>query len=290
MSLDDVVAEVERFGCELVEMTGGEPLLQKEVYPLMQRLLDGGRTVMVETGGHRSIADVPAPVIRIVDVKCPGSGESERNHWANLALLTARDEVKFVIRDRVDYEFARRVTAEHDLVARTAAVLFSPVHAVLDGERSWPRGSSRTGWSCASSCRCTSSSGARTSAASDMTRRAVLLLSGGLDSYTAGAEARADGYELYALTILYGQVHAREVAASRDVARDLGVVRHLELAVDLASFRRLLARRRWGRFPRTGSSTEPTFRRPTFRRATRSSSRWRWAGRKCWVLRRSSSA
>lgn len=131
MSLDAVVAEVERFGCELVELTGGEPLLQKEVYPLMQRLLDDGRTVMVETGGHLSIADVPAPVIRIVDVKCPGSGESERNHWANLALLTARDEVKFVIRDRVDYEFARRVTAEHDLVARTAAVLFSPVHAVL---------------------------------------------------------------------------------------------------------------------------------------------------------------
>ncbi|MEO8522892.1 MAG: radical SAM protein [Acidobacteriota bacterium] len=131
MSIEDVLAEVDRFGCDLVELTGGEPLLQKEVYPLMQRLLDAGRTVMVETGGHLSIAAVPAPVIRIVDVKCPGSGESERNHWDNLAMLTGQDEVKFVILDRADYEFARQVTAEHALVGRTAAVLFSPVHGVL---------------------------------------------------------------------------------------------------------------------------------------------------------------
>ncbi len=131
MSIEDVLAEVDRFGCDLVELTGGEPLLQKEVYPLMQRLLDAGRTVMVETGGHLSIAAVPAPVIRIVDVKCPGSGESERTHWDNLAMLAAQDEVKFVILDRADYEFARQVTAEHALVGRTAAVLFSPVHGVL---------------------------------------------------------------------------------------------------------------------------------------------------------------
>ncbi len=131
MSLDAVLARVDSFGCDLVELTGGEPLLQKDVYPLMQRLLDAGRTVMVETGGHLSIADVPAPVIRIVDVKCPGSGESARNHWENLSLLAPHDEVKFVIRDRADYEFAREVVAEHDLTARTAAVLFSPVHGVL---------------------------------------------------------------------------------------------------------------------------------------------------------------
>lgn len=134
MSVEDVLAEVDRFGCDLVELTGGEPLLQKEVYPLMQRLLDAGRTVMVETGGHLSIAAVPAPVIRIVDVKCPGSGESERNHWNNLAMLTPQDEVKFVILDRADYEFARQVTAEHALVGRTAAVLFSPVHGVLSAK------------------------------------------------------------------------------------------------------------------------------------------------------------
>jgi 7-carboxy-7-deazaguanine synthase len=131
VSVDDVLDRVSSFNCSLVELTGGEPLLQKDVYPLMQRLLDSGRTVMIETGGHLSIAKVPADVIRIVDVKCPGSGEAGRNHWENLALLTPHDEVKFVIRDRTDYEFARDVVREHDLVRRTAAVLFSPVHAVL---------------------------------------------------------------------------------------------------------------------------------------------------------------
>jgi 7-carboxy-7-deazaguanine synthase len=131
VSVDDVVERVEEYGCDLVEITGGEPLLQQDVYPLMRRLLDSGRTVMVETGGHRSIKDVPPEVVRIVDVKCPGSGESDKNHWENLDLLTPRDEVKFVIRDRADYEYARDVVARHHLVGRTAAVLFSPVHDVL---------------------------------------------------------------------------------------------------------------------------------------------------------------
>jgi 7-carboxy-7-deazaguanine synthase len=131
MSVDDVARTVDEFGCDLVELTGGEPLLQKDVYPLMQRLLDAGRTVMVETGGHLSIEKVPQQVIRIVDVKCPGSGEAARNHWDNLALLSPHDEVKFVIRDRVDYEYARDVVTKYGLVARTAAVLFSPVHGVL---------------------------------------------------------------------------------------------------------------------------------------------------------------
>ncbi len=131
LSVDDVAGQVEAYGCDLVELTGGEPLLQKDVYPLMNRLLESGHTVMVETGGHLSIADVPPDVIRIVDVKCPGSGEAGKNHWDNLSLLTAQDEVKFVIRDRADYEFARDVVAEHALLGRTAAVLFSPVHGVL---------------------------------------------------------------------------------------------------------------------------------------------------------------
>jgi 7-carboxy-7-deazaguanine synthase len=131
VSVADVVERVEEYGCDLVEITGGEPLLQQDVYPLMRRLLDSGRTVMVETGGHRSIKDVPPEVVRIVDVKCPGSGESDKNHWENLDLLTPRDEVKFVIRDRADYEYAREVVARHHLVGRTAAVLFSPVHDVL---------------------------------------------------------------------------------------------------------------------------------------------------------------
>ena len=132
MSLDDIVDQVERYDCPLVEITGGEPLLQREVYPLMDRLLASGRTVMVETGGHLSIEQVPAPVIKIVDVKCPGSGESHRMHWDNLANLAPHDEVKFVIKDRADYEFARDIVSRHSLVGRVAAVLFSPVHGVLD--------------------------------------------------------------------------------------------------------------------------------------------------------------
>jgi 7-carboxy-7-deazaguanine synthase len=132
MSVDEVVARVAELRCPLVELTGGEPLLQKEAVPLMARLIEGGHEVLLETGGHLSIADVPAPVVRIVDVKCPGSGEAAKMHWPNLDLLRPRDEVKFVIRDRADYEYARDVVARHGLTARVAAVLFSPVHGVQD--------------------------------------------------------------------------------------------------------------------------------------------------------------
>ena len=132
MTVDEVVADVDARGCPVVEVTGGEPLLQPDVYPLMQRLLELGKTVLIETGGHRSIARVPAGVIRIVDVKCPGSGESEKNDWSNLAHLTATDEVKFVIADRADYDFARDVVQREALDGRVAAVLFSPVHGELD--------------------------------------------------------------------------------------------------------------------------------------------------------------
>ena len=132
MSLDDIVSKVKSFDCPVVEITGGEPLLQKNVYPLMQRLLDDGLTVMLETGGHISIEQVPDRVIKVVDVKCPGSGESDRNDWSNLERLQPTDEVKFVIKDREDYEFAREVIASHRLAGRVAAILFSPVHGVLD--------------------------------------------------------------------------------------------------------------------------------------------------------------
>ena len=132
MAIEEVLDEVEGFGCPVVEVTGGEPLLQKEVYPLMQTLLDRGKTVLVETGGHRSIADVPAGVIRVMDIKCPGSGEAHRMDWSNLEHLTGADEVKFVIKDRIDYEYARDVLARHALAGKVRAVLFSPVHGVLD--------------------------------------------------------------------------------------------------------------------------------------------------------------
>jgi 7-carboxy-7-deazaguanine synthase len=131
MSIDDVVKAVDDYGCPLVEITGGEPLLQDEVYPLMDRLLERGHTVMLETGGHRPIDRVPAGVIKVVDVKCPGSGESDKNHWANLDALAPHDEVKFVIADRADYEFARDVLARK-LTGQHGAVLFSPVHGMLD--------------------------------------------------------------------------------------------------------------------------------------------------------------
>jgi len=132
MSVDDVIADVEARGCPTVEVTGGEPLLQPDVYPLMQRLLDSGKTVMIETGGHRSIAGVPAGVIRIMDIKCPGSGEAEKNDWSNLAHLTGHDEVKFVIADRTDYEYARDIVRRENLPSRVNAVLLSPVHGELD--------------------------------------------------------------------------------------------------------------------------------------------------------------
>jgi 7-carboxy-7-deazaguanine synthase len=132
MSEDEVMAQVETFACPVVELTGGEPLLQPDVYPLMRRLLSTGKTVLLETGGHRSIADVPAAVIRIVDVKCPASGESDKNYWANLDMLRSHDEVKFVIQDRADYAFAKEIVERHRLEERCAAVLFSPVHGVLD--------------------------------------------------------------------------------------------------------------------------------------------------------------
>ena len=131
-SLDEIIGEVDRFGCSLVEVTGGEPLLQEDVYPLMQTLLERGKTVLLETGGHRSTERVPADVVTILDVKCPGSGEVERNDWDNLARLRAHDEVKFVVKDRIDYEFARDVIARHELSGRAAAIHLSPVHGVLD--------------------------------------------------------------------------------------------------------------------------------------------------------------
>lgn len=132
MTVDDVLTQVRTFACDVVEITGGEPLLQSDVYPLMERLLGEGCTVLLETGGHRSVEHVPPAVIRIIDVKCPGSGEVAKTHWPNLDQLRPADEVKFVIKDRADYDYARGVVDGRELIGRCAAVLFSPVHGELD--------------------------------------------------------------------------------------------------------------------------------------------------------------
>jgi len=131
MSIEAIVDRVGQFGCALVEVTGGEPLAQPEAPVLLARLCEAGCEVLLETSGAYDITVAAEPVVRIVDVKCPGSGESARNHWANLAALRRRDEVKFVLADRADYEFARGVIDRHDLSAR-CTVLMGAVAGLLD--------------------------------------------------------------------------------------------------------------------------------------------------------------
>jgi 7-carboxy-7-deazaguanine synthase len=148
MSLEEVLERVDELAgrrgggvnaetaVPLVELTGGEPLLQKEIYPLAQGLLARGYTVMIETSGERFIGRLPKEVIKIVDVKCPDSGEPDTFDMNNLAALTENDEVKFVISTRRDYEFAREFTLQHGLAKRVKQVLFSPVFEDLEGQ--WP--------------------------------------------------------------------------------------------------------------------------------------------------------
>ena len=132
MALDEVIQRVYGFGGKLVEITGGEPLLQKEVYVLMDRLLAENYRVLLETSGERPIDKVPREVVKIVDVKCPDSGEADTFAMSNLDSLAPHDQVKFVIGTRRDYEFARGFTRKHDLGTRVSAVFFSPVHGEID--------------------------------------------------------------------------------------------------------------------------------------------------------------
>ncbi|MDQ1347125.1 MAG: 7-carboxy-7-deazaguanine synthase [Acidobacteriota bacterium] len=126
MSLEEVLSKVAAFGCPLVEVTGGEPLLQPACLPLLTALCDAGYEVLLETGGGLDIAPVDARVRRILDIKCPASGESANNRWENLANLRSTDEVKFVVADRADYEWACGVIAERGL-AGVCPLHFSPV-------------------------------------------------------------------------------------------------------------------------------------------------------------------
>ena len=123
MSLDQIISEVEKYNCELVELTGGEPLLQHEIYELATRLADAGHNVLIETGGHRDISKLDPRVIRIMDLKCPASGECEKNLWSNLEHLRPNDEVKFVIADRGDYDWALKMIREHHLEDRVKILI-----------------------------------------------------------------------------------------------------------------------------------------------------------------------
>ena len=129
-SLEEVLATVGAYPAKLVEVTGGEPLEQEAVYPLMDALLTRGYTVMLETGGHVSIERVPAPVIKIIDIKTPDSGEPDTFHWPNITLAATHDEFKFVITSRADYEWSRAVVQEK-LHNRPQTLLFSPSHDEL---------------------------------------------------------------------------------------------------------------------------------------------------------------
>jgi 7-carboxy-7-deazaguanine synthase len=137
LSLDDIITRTEQIGTRLVEITGGEPLIHRNAFVLAERLLDRGFTVLVETSGAIDIAPLDPRTHRIMDLKCPGSGEASRNLWSNLDHLTARDEVKFVITNRLDYEWARDVIRKYRLDERVdsgtlRALLFSPVWESMD--------------------------------------------------------------------------------------------------------------------------------------------------------------
>jgi 7-carboxy-7-deazaguanine synthase len=146
MSVDEVAGRVDELSgrsevaagtqatVPLVELTGGEPLLQEEIYPLAEKLLGAGYTVLIETSGERFIGRLPEQVIKIVDVKCPDSGEADTFEMKNLEALGAEDEVKFVVSTRRDYEFAREFTRQHKLAERVRAVLFSPVFDDPEGK------------------------------------------------------------------------------------------------------------------------------------------------------------
>lgn len=131
MSFDQIFAKLGEFDCRLVEVTGGEPLAQKNVFPFITELCDRGYEVLIETGGYVSTELVDPRASIILDVKCPASGEAERNHWENLSRLRAdKDEVKFVIADLNDWEFAQSVISEHHLSDRAKEILISPVHGI----------------------------------------------------------------------------------------------------------------------------------------------------------------
>ncbi len=134
LTLEEIIRQVESFDCKLIEITGGEPLLQANVFPLMKQLADKGFEVLLETGGHCDIAQVDPRVQRIMDIKCPSSGEAGANRLQNIEFLRATDQVKFVVGDRADYEFAKQTILQYGLSDR-CPVLLSPVFGQLDSKQ-----------------------------------------------------------------------------------------------------------------------------------------------------------
>ena len=120
-----IISEIKKYDCSLIEITGGEPLVQKNVLPFMKMLCNDGYEVLIETGGHMDISGIDNRVKRIMDIKCPGSGEAEKNYWQNLDFITEADQVKFVISDRADYDWANNIIKEHNL-SKKCSILMSP--------------------------------------------------------------------------------------------------------------------------------------------------------------------
>ena len=132
-TIEQIMQKVRDFGCRLVEVTGGEPLAQREAFELIRQLCDEAYEVLIETGGYVSTAEVDARAKVILDIKCPASGEAQRNDWSNLERLRAdQDEVKFVIADASDWEFAKEIIEQYELEKRTNAILISPAWGLID--------------------------------------------------------------------------------------------------------------------------------------------------------------
>jgi 7-carboxy-7-deazaguanine synthase len=132
-TIDAILDKVREFGCSLVEVTGGEPLAQREAFDLIKKLCDEKYEVLIETGGYVSTESVDHRAKIILDVKCPASGEGERNHWSNLERLRSdHDEVKFVVADRADWDFAKQIVSEYELERRAKAILISPAWGLIN--------------------------------------------------------------------------------------------------------------------------------------------------------------
>lgn len=238
LALGEILEQVRGFGVRHVCVTGGEPLAQRSCPELLRRLCDQGLRVSLETSGALDIGGTDPRLVRVVDVKTPGSGEVERNRWANLDLLRPQDEVKFVLCSRADYDWAREVVGRQRLSER-CGVLFSPSFTDLPAARlaEWiiaDRLAVRLGTAPQAAlgrrARALRGPAAMTGASS---RQAVVLLSGGLDSATVLAIARSEGYDCHALSVAYGQRHAAELAAAEAVARAHGASAHLVLRINL---------------------------------------------------------